>query len=289
MLKDLEYGSYEVSGAEKKLLLDLYMPEKRSAQPFPLLIYIHGGGWMEGDKGGCPGDLIAQHGYALASINYRLSDEAIFPAQIHDVKRAVRWLRANAGKHNLDPNRFGAMGDSAGGHLSALLGTSAGVAPLEGEEGHQGVSSEIQAVCDWYGPTDFTQVPPAFTQPVSSPVPPTILERYGDKPWFEYTLATALLVGGRVSAHPDLATLANPITHVGPNDPPFLIVHGEQDNIVPLSQSQLLADALGKSGVEVTFVRQPNRGHSLAGPRGEEFSPKLIEMALQFFDAHLRP
>jgi len=273
VLKDMEYTRYQVGGEERKLLLDLYLPTNQGSQPFPLLIFIHGGGWMFGDKSTCPGDIVASRGYAMASINYRLSGEAIFPAQIHDVKAAVRWLRANAGRYNIDPDHFGAWGDSAGGHLSALLGTSAEVSELEGGLENREVSSEIQAVCDWYGPTDFAQVPPASS---------------GD-PWLEYTLVTTQLLGGPVSERPELAELANPITHVDPSDPPFLIVHGEMDDSVPIEQSQLLADALHENGVDVTLVRDPNLGHSYAGPEGEEFSPKLISMAIDFFDAYLRP
>lgn len=274
---DLEYASCVVDGVEKKLLLDLYVPEKRTEGRHPLLVYIHGGGWMGGSKENCPNEIIVQHDYAVASIDYRLSHEGTFPAQIHDVKGAVRWLRAQADAYELDPQRFGAWGESAGGHLSALLGTSAKVPVLEGPHGNQHVSSAVQAVCDCCGPTDLTHVPPAFTEipaaflaPDAPHHPPPGI--YGA--WFEYTLATHKLVGGPVADRMELAKLANPITHVNPDNPPFLITHGELD--------ELLANALREQGVEVTFVRFPELGHAHAN------NPKVMEAALAFFDAHLK-
>jgi acetyl esterase/lipase len=281
---DIEYGNYPLKQGEGKLLLDLYLPQIKSSQPIPVLIYIPGGGWLRANKESCPGAVVAQRLYALACITYRPSTQAIFPAQIHDVKQAVRWLRMNAAKYNLDPERFGAWGESAGGHLSALLGTSASVKSLEGNSEHPQISSAVQAVCDWYGPTDFTQVSPAFQEPVS----PILLKKYKNSPWLIYTEATQKLLGGPVSQKLKLAALANPITYIDPTDPPFLIVHGELDTIVPLSQSELLANALRKKGVEVTFVRDPHLKHSYAGSKGELYDPQLINQAIDFFDMHLK-
>ena len=277
--KNLQYGSYTLAQGEGRLLLDLYLPTT-DAQRHPVLIYIHGGGWREGSKEDCPGEIVAQRGYALACINYRLSDVAIFPAQIYDAKKAVRWLRANAEQYNLDPNNFGAWGPSAGGHLSAILGTSAGGEALDEESP---ISSEVQAVCNWFGVTDFTQVPPTFEQPPTQ----AVRQKYRKKPWFLYTLATHLVLGGPVSQNLELAALANPINTIDSTDPPFLIVHGEQDTVVPISQSEILAAALEKKGVEVTFIRLPNRKHTHAGEDGE-FDPELLEMAIRFFDTHLK-
>jgi len=283
IVKDIQYSSYIFEGSKEKLLFDLYLPKKESSETCPLLIYIHGGGWLEGSKEWCPGEDVSKLGYAMASINYRLSDVAIFPAQIYDIKEAVRWLRKNASKYGIDPNRFGVWGDSAGGHLSALLGTTAVVQKLEGEETTYNVSSEVQAVCDWFGPTDFTQVPPAFEEKFNE----SIFEKYGDKPWFEYTQAVTKLLGGPVSENLKLADLANPINFVNSTDPPFLIYHGELDNIVPISQSELLADKLKENNVNVTFIRDPNRGHSysIEGTDEESFDPVLINKALNFFDS----
>jgi acetyl esterase/lipase len=282
VIKDLEYGNYQYNNSQEKLLLDLYLPDAKSSQ-LPLLIYIHGGGWVEGSKEDCPGEIVAQKGFALACLNYRLSDRAIFPAQIHDVKKAVRWLRKNASQYNLDSTRFGAWGDSAGGHLSALLGTSGGVTGLD-DSTLQQYSDRIQAVCDWYGPTDFKQFPRAFEEYPT----PEVLAENKNKPWWRMTEVVYKLLGAPISKRPDLATLANPITYIDESDPPFLIVHGELDNIVPITQSDLLAKALKEKGVEVEYIRDPNLKHSYQGKNGEPFDPKMVDTALNFFKKHLK-
>ena len=149
--RDLAY----VADGHERHKLDLFVPEKADG-PLPLIIWVHGGGWQNGSKDGCPPlrGGYAGRGYAVASINYRLSQHAPFPAQIEDCKAATRWLRAHAREYNLDPNRFGVWGSSAGGHLVALLGTSGDVKAFEvGANLDQ--SSRVQAVCDYYGPTDF--------------------------------------------------------------------------------------------------------------------------------------
>ena len=149
--QDLEY----VEGGHERNRLDLYLPEKAEDR-LPLIVWIHGGAWYAGSKEGCPAVPFAAKGYAVASINYRLSQHAIFPAQIEDCKAAIRWLRANAAKYNLDPDHIGVWGASAGGHLVALLGTTAGVKELEGQGGNLDQSSRVQCVVDWFGPTDLT-------------------------------------------------------------------------------------------------------------------------------------
>ena len=282
VIKDLEYATYQQDGQTKSLLLDIYLPETR-IEPSPLLIYIHGGGWREFSKEICPGEIVAQRGWAIACINYRYSTEAIFPAQIHDAKGAVRWLRANAEQYNLDPERFGAWGASAGGHLSALLGTSEGVAALEGDWGNLDYSSSVQAVSNWYGPTDFTEVTPTFTEPIS----PEVLKEYRGKPWYLYTVVTTQLLGGAVTQKPELTQAANPITHIDPQDPPFMVLHGDLDKIVPVSQSEILVTALESQGVPVTFIRKPEMTHSYEGENGERFDPELIDLTLDFFEETL--
>ena len=281
--RDLEYATYQNQGKTKQLLLDLYLPIEDTQKPRPLLIYIHGGGWLEFSKDICPGEIVAKKGYAIACINYRYSTEAIFPAQIHDAKAAVRWLRANATQYNLDPDKFGAWGASAGGYLSILLGTSGGVAELAGNQGNLDVSSEIQAVCTWFAPTDFTQVPPAFSEPFS----PEIVQKYRGVPWLLYTEVTHRLLGGVVAENLELAALANPINYIDREDPPVLVVHGELDKIVPISQSEILVEALEAKEVPVTFVRKSDMTHSYRGANKEKFSPELIDIALKFFDQHL--
>ena len=151
-LRDLAY----VDGGVEHQKLDLYLPENASV-PCPLIIWIHGGAFSGGDKAGCPALRMTEQGYAVASLNYRLSGEAPFPALIEDCKAAVRWLRAHAEKmHRLDPEHFGAWGSSAGGHLVAFLGTSGGVQEFD-KGANLNLSSRVQAVCDYYGPTDFLQ------------------------------------------------------------------------------------------------------------------------------------
>ena len=284
VIKDLEYGTYEYREQTKKLLLDLYLPDKESVKPLPLIIYIHGGGWREFSKEICPGEIVARKGWAIACVNYRYSTEAIFPAQIHDAKGAVRWLRANAKQYNFDPDKFVAWGASAGGHLSSLLGTSGGVASLEGSHGNLEYPSSVRAVCNWYGPTDFLQVTPAFTEPIS----PEVLEKYRGTPWYLYTVVTTLLLGGAVTENQELAKAANPITYIDSEDPPFMVVHGDLDKIVPVNQSEILVTALQSKGVRVTFIRKAEMTHSYRGKNGEKFDPKLIDLALDFFEDTLK-
>jgi acetyl esterase/lipase len=183
---------------------------------------------------------LVEKGYAAASINYRLSQQALFPAQIEDCKAAIRWLRANAKKYHLDPRHIGVWGASAGGHLVALLGATGGVKDLEGEEGNLDQSSRVQAVVDWFGPTDFATIGKGLSDP-KSPV--------------------SRLIGGSPQENKEKAAKASPITYVGKDAAPTLIMHGDKDNLVPISQSEELAAALKKAGVEVTFQVVKGNGH----------------------------
>jgi acetyl esterase/lipase len=255
--------SYVQEGHERQRL-DLYLPEKPKG-PLPVIVWVHGGAWLAGSKdGGGPALPFVQQGFAMASINYRLSQHAQFPAQIEDCKAAIRWLRANARTYDLDPDHIGVWGASAGGHLVALLGTSGGVKELEGNGGPLDRSSRVQAVIDWFGPTDFTKMGGSHDGP-NSP--------------------EARLLGGPVQENKEKAARANPITYVSHDDPPFLIMHGDQDPTVPFNQSELLAGALRGAGVDVSF--HPVKG---AGHGGREFSSaenrKLVEA---FLDKHLKP
>jgi acetyl esterase/lipase len=256
--RDLEY----VANGHERHRLDLYLP-KKVTKPMPLIVWIHGGGWRNGSKEPCPAVRFVNKGYAVASVNYRLSQHAVFPAQIEDCKAAVRWLRANAKKYNLDPDRFGAWGSSAGGHLVALLGTSGDVKEMEGKGGNEDQSSRVQAVVDWFGPTDFTQMG-GWHDGAKSP--------------------EAQLLGGPVQQNKDKAAKANPITYVSKDDPPFLILHGTKDMTVPLRQSEMLSDALKKAGVEVIFELIEGAGHG-----GKEFyTPQRMQMLEAFFTRHLK-
>jgi acetyl esterase/lipase len=264
ILKDIEYGPHE------RNKLDLYVP--KADGPLPLVIWIHGGAWRAGSKDGAgPALRLLDRGYAVASINYRLSQHAQFPAQIEDCKAAVRWLRANAKKHNLDADHFGVWGSSAGGHLVALLGTSGDVKDLEGDGGNPGVSSRVQAVCDWFGPTDFSKM-------VEQAIPGTKIDRT------TANCPEAQLIGGRLADHPDRVKRANPITYASKDDPPFLIVHGDQDTTVPVGQSRILHDALKAAGVEATLIVVPGAGHG-----NGIGTPETNRQVEGFFDKHLKP
>lgn len=246
-LRDVAY----VTNGHERQKLDLFIPPG-ATNPLPLIIWVHGGAWQGGSKTRCPALTYLQKGYAVASFNYRLSQHAIFPAQIEDCKAAVRWLRAHAKQHNLDPNRFAAWGTSAGGHLVALLGTAGDIKKFDVGE-HLEVSSRVQAVVDFFGPTDFTQVS-------KHALPDSRSDR--DAP----DAPEAKLIGGPVQENKDKCAVANPITYVAKNNPPFLIMHGNKDNLVPYQQSELLRDALEKVGVPVTLKIIAGAGHGFAGP-----------------------
>jgi acetyl esterase/lipase len=256
--------AYVPDGGERQKL-DLYLPA--IGTNFPLIVWIHGGGWMEGSKEKPPGLKFLNHGFALASINYRLSQDAIFPAQLIDCKAAIRWLRAHAGENGIDPNRIGVWGASAGGHLVALLGTTGDVKEFDQGE-NLGVSSRVQAVCDWFGPTDFTKI-------MQSPE-----DVKHDSP----NSATSRLLGGPIAQNLEKAERANPIRYITKDDPPFLIMHGDQDPTVPLEQSQLLTDALQKAGVPVSFRIVPGGGHG--GPAFRK--PEELERLYVFFVKNLK-
>ena len=253
---------------EQTLLLDLYLPE-RVTEPVPVVIWIHGGAWNAGSKADPEALPLVDRGYAVASIQYRLTDQAIFPAQIHDCKAAARWLRANADTYHLDPARIGVWGGSAGAYLAALMGTSGGVASLEGDLGNPGYSSRVQAVCDGSGPTDFLKMNDA---------PTTVDHDAPDSP-------TSILIGGPVQENVDAATRASPITYVTPDNPPFLIMHGELDPIIPVNQAELLYEALQAAGVDSTLIVVEGMGHGF-GPQGCPADLALLQW--EFFDRHLK-
>jgi acetyl esterase/lipase len=265
LVADVEYGPH---GERNRL--DVYVPPGDG--PFPLVIWVHGGGWQNGSKaGGGPAVRLLNNGYATASINYRLSGQATFPAQIEDCKAAVRFLRANAKQYKLNPDRFGVWGSSAGGHLVALLGTAGDVKEFEGDGRNPGVSSRVQAVCDFYGPTDLLQM--GKMSKANSKID-------HDAP----TSPEAKLIGGPLQSNKEKADRANPVKYVTKDDPPFLIVHGDADPLVPDGQSKLLHDALQKAGVESTLIVIPGAGHG-----GAQFGDaERIGKITAFFDKHLK-
>ena len=243
----------EVSDAQK---LDIYLPEEGEG-PFPLILSIHGGAFKAGDKR--DGQLTPmleglKRGYAVVAINYRLSGEAVWPAQIYDCKAAVRWIRAHAGEYKLDPDKIAAWGGSAGGHLSAMLGVSGDVPSLEGLAlGNPGQSSRVQAVVDWFGPTDFLKMDEQLKESgVANPMAHSV----PDSPESE-------LIGKNLEEAPELVKAANPETYISDDDPPFFIQHGLEDPLVPYQGSVLLARKLGAVlGYEnVSLELFPATGH----------------------------
>ena len=264
---DVEYAAASVNQK-----LDLYLPPTGTG-PFPLVVWVHGGGWRNGDKllpAGAPQFGLLARGYALASINYRFSSEATFPAQIFDVKAATRFLRSHAAEYGLDKNRIAVWGFSAGGHLAALAGTSGGVAALEDTgQGNPGESSRVQAVIDWSGPIDFLQLDAEAIENGCS-----------DPGYDSPSSYTSLLIGAPIMDRPDLVQKANPITYVSADDPLFFIQHGNLDCDVPWQQSQLLQAALGSSRVTLELLPE---GHG--GPLFD--AAANISKISDFLDLHL--
>jgi acetyl esterase/lipase len=257
-IDDVVYASPD----DAPLLADVYLPDSQPA-PWPTIVWLHAGGWRFGDRRLAP-DLsthFAQHGYAMVSIDYRLTDRAQFPAQIEDVKTAVRWIRASASHYGFDPARIGLWGASAGGHLAALAATSGpGIFENDGSE-HAAWSSEVRAVVDGYGPVDFLQLDaqrdpsdPPSDDPESVTLPPGT--RAADADSFE-----SRLIGGPIGRHPDRVAAANPLSYTRPAVPPVLILHGTSDTTVPAHQSEMLFEGLAASGVDVTLCLIEGLGH----------------------------
>lgn len=262
--------SYVRDGHERQKL-DLHLPAKCST-PSPLIVYIHGGAFMYGNK---ETELIPKHmrdkGYAIASLDYRLSGEATFPAAIEDCKSAVRWLRANAEKYRLDQDRFVAWGESAGGHLAAMLGTMQDTKEFDVGE-YLDISSGVQAVVDYYAPTDFLEM--------DKHAPPgSQLHNHSNSPESKY-------IGGTITEYPDKVKMANPLTYISSSTPPFFIAHGTDDHLVPFHQSELLATALRQANIPVTFHPVEEADHVFRGASAEQ-RQSLQEATESFLDSVL--
>jgi len=252
-----------IENGHRNQVLDLFLPEQPATQPLPLMVWIHGGAWLGGSQANPPVLYLVTNGFAVASLQYRFSQDAIWPAQAYDCKAAIRFLRANAGKFHLDPDRFGVGGESAGGHLAAFVGVSGEAKEMEGDLGITNVSSRVQAVVDWFGPTDLALMgqqagPHSFIRHDATNSP------------------ESLLLGGPVQERRDLARTANPLTYVNRDNPPFLIMHGDNDQLVPLAQSVILAKALIDAGVEVTMKTIHGAGHEGPQFRNAE-NQRLVE------------
>lgn len=268
--RDVIYGR----AVEVKLKMDLYFPTNAMTdKTFPVVIYVHGGGWRMGGKSmvaDIPGPAeLLQRGYLVAAINYRLAPKYKFPAMLEDAKCAVRFLRAHAKDLHLDPNRIGVIGDSAGGHLVALLGLTDASAGFDGQDGWNEQSSRVQAVVDFYGPTDFTM-----------------------KSATDNKIGIALIQDafGAKSGDDPILKRASPVTYVSSNTPPFMILHGDHDGLVELKQSVELDEKLKAAGVSSTLVVITNFAHGFT-PWGLRPSPdeaELSKMVADFFDRNLR-
>ena len=259
--KGIEYGK----GGDVALKLDLYSPKDKDPEKLvPGLVFIHGGAWRGGSREMYHYYCVrfAEHGYVAATISYRLAGVAPFPAAVEDSKCAVRWLRANAEKYGVDPNRIGVAGGSAGGHLTMMVGYAPDTPELEGSGGNADASSRVQAIVNIYGPTDLTT---QFARTKS-----VVMDFLGGKTYDEA---------------PALYRLASPITHVTKDDPPTLILHGSIDDTVPIDQAELLVDKLKETNLKFYYDRLEGWPHAMDIEAG--VNRHCLAKMLEFFDQHL--
>lgn len=264
--KKITYRS--VDGEE--LQLDLARPDGQG--PYPAIVLIHGGGWRGGNRGAYRKEIeeAARRGYVAMTVSYRLTqpDEQRkakypFPAQVHDVKCAIRWLRANADKYRVDPDRIGVTGGSAGGHLSLMLGVADESAGLEGDGCHADESSRVQAVVNVFGPTDMLHL--HKTSEGAAPI-------------------VASFLGGEPGEVPEAYRDASPITYVDSGDPPILTIHGTADTLVPPDQAERFNAAMEKAGADHELLLLDKQGHGFRGEAAGEAQRAMYA----FFDKHLK-
>ncbi len=265
ILKDIPYAATD----NPRQTLDLALPKQRADdKPLAVLVYIHGGAWRNGSKrGGLSriANFLQTKRYAGVSIGYRLTPEQRWPAQIHDCKAAIRWIKAHAKQYGLDPNRIAACGDSAGGHLVSMLGVSAGNKDLEGTLGkHSDQTSTVAAVINYFGPSQLLLL---------DSKPGTMVHDAPDSP-------EGMLIGGPIQQHKQATLLASPLHYVNKPICPFLIIHGTKDMIIPCHQAEILDAALDKHKSESILIRVTGAGHGVGG----RF---LDETVLRFVDHHL--
>jgi acetyl esterase/lipase len=257
--RNIEYANPD----EQHLLLNLARP-KTGDGPFPAVLCIHGGGFRAGTRDGydklCVS--LAQHGFVSATITYRLAPKYQFPAAVHDSKAAVRWLRANSSRYNLDPKRIGVTGGSAGGHLAQFLGVTAGVPEFEGDQ-NPGFSSDVACVVNVYGPSDFTK-------------------SYGKSVDAHEVLP--LWLGGNLEQARPRHIQSSPLNWVTPAAAPTLLLHGTEDKYVAYEQAVWMRDRLASCGVEVELITMEGAGHGFKGPDAE----KADKAMLAFFESHLK-
>ena len=267
------------AGLSKAQKLDIYLPEEGSG-PFPVIVSIHGGAFRFGDKGDnqvIPMLEGLKRGYAVVSINYRMSAEAIFPALVHDMKAAIRWIRANSARWGFDPLKIAAWGGSAGGYQAAMAGVTEGIPELEDLSlGNPEQSSAVQAVVDWFGPTDFLKMDEQLAE---FKIDPKDAHNGAKSP-------ESLLMGAKITEIPERVKAANPETYIRPNAPPFLIQHGTKDDVVPCLQSVYFAEklsaVLGPDKVTLDLLEGARHGDPRFG------SEENLERVFAFLDRHLK-
>ncbi len=257
--KGIEYSNPD----NQHLQLDMARPS--GSGPYPGVICIHGGGFRAGTRQGYDGLIkkLAQNGYVAATVTYRLAPKYRFPAAVYDVKAAVRWLRANSAKYHLDPDRIGATGGSAGGHLAQFLGVTADQKQFEGHGGNANQSSRVACVVNFYGPSDFTR-------------------SYGKS--VDAAEVLPLFLGGNLEQAREQHIKASPLYWVTPNAAPTLCVHGTKDNYVAFEQAQWIVDRLKAAGVEAELLPMEGSGHGFKG----EAAAKADAAMVAFLDAHLK-
>jgi len=256
--------------------LDIFLPENKKP-PYPVVIAIYGSAWFANDLKNQPmqsvGRSLLENGFAVVTPNHRSSRDAIYPAQINDIKAVIRFVRANAAKYQLHTSFIGITGGSSGGHLAALAGTTGQIKQyklndismdIEGNVGpYTSYSSEVDAVVDWFGPSDFLKMDSCGS---------IMVHNAPDSP-------ESSLLGGPIQENVDRCALANPITYVDPNDPPFLLLHGDSDQLVPHCQSELLYKALQKAGVPSQYFLVPGGKH-VEGMMEEEYFKMMVDFFL---------
>jgi len=260
--------------------LDIYLPAVTKTL-YPVIIVIYGSAWLSNNSKGVDlrtlGKPLLDEGFAVVFPNHRSSSDAKFPAQVNDIKAVVRFIRGSAEKYNFDTSFIGITGSSSGGHLSAFTGTSGSVneftvgtatANIEGEVGNfTPFSSSVDAVVDWFGPTDFLQMDSCGSSMAHNPA----------------NSPESSLVGGAIQENKDICALANPITYIDSNDPPFLILHGDKDPLVPHCESELLFEALQNASVQSKLIIVPDGQH---GPG--LFEDQYYKQMVDFFTAELQ-
>ncbi|AYA75575.1 alpha/beta hydrolase [Bacillus sp. Y1] len=279
LISDVVYSQPSIFGYPNyPLKMDILKPNSKN--PLPAVVFITGGGFMAANKDNYLQQRmdISEAGYVVTSIEYRVTPQSTFPSPLEDVKSAIRYLRANAAKYGIDPNQIAVMGSSAGGYLAALAGTTNDIKEYDKGD-FLDESSKVNAVIDLYGLSDLTKVGEGYSQEVQeihkSPSAPEAMWVNG---------AAVFGPGGSILDNPDKATKANPITYVTKDDPPFLLMHGDQDTLVSPNQTQILHEALINKGVDSTRYVVKGAGHG-----GDVWAqPKIVNLIIDFLDSHLK-